>query len=68
VNPDKSSIAANARQNAVHDLVDLYDELAFELIDLWKVDTRSCQVLCRFQLDHSCPQPKWNVGLKRPLD
>jgi hypothetical protein len=45
VNPDQSSIVANARQNAVHDLVDLYNELAFEVIDLWKVDKRSCQVV-----------------------
>lgn len=45
VNPDQSSIVANARQNAVHDLVDLYNELAFEVIDLWKVDKRSCQVI-----------------------
>lgn len=44
INPDQSSIAANARQNAVLELVALYDELAYELIDLWKVDKLSCKV------------------------
>jgi hypothetical protein len=37
-------MAANVRQNTVHDLTKLYDELGYELIDLYKVDRSSCKV------------------------
>ena len=52
INPDQSSIHANARQNAVLSLRDTFDELSYELIDLYKVDKQSCRVLtARLDID-----------------
>jgi hypothetical protein len=43
--PDKSSNAANARQNVTLDLKECYDELAFELIDLHKEHRTQARLL-----------------------
>lgn len=43
--PDKSSNAANARQNSTLDLKETYDELSYELVDLYKVHHTQARLL-----------------------